>query len=117
MKGLLVPLNSSQVVIFTAGKLYPSSSATYDQRVYYSYVDGQVINIASNGSVSFGSVVRVTEGRNSLGMGPYMAAKVDNNRIVFGGLNSTWGSRTSQYEHPGAMMIQVSGNNMWTELN
>ena len=117
VKGLLVPLNSSQVVIFTAGKLYPSSSATYDQRVYYSYVDGQVINIASNGSVSFGSVVRVTEGRNSLGMGPYMAAKVDNNRIVFGGLNSTWGSRTSQYEHPGAMMIQVSGNNMWTELN
>ena len=64
-------------------------------------------------SVSFGPVVRVTEGRSSLGMGPYMAAKVDNNRIVFGGMNSTWGSKTNKYEHPGAMMIQVSGNNMW----
>ena len=46
VEGLLVPLNSTQVVVITADRLYsPSSDATYDQRVHYSYVDGQVINL------------------------------------------------------------------------
>ena len=113
VKGLFVPLNTSQVVIFNTGKIpYDSDTKAYKYKYNNSYVDGQVINISGSGSVSFGPVVRITEGYNALGRGPFMAAKVDNNRIVFGGMNANKSTGSTKYEKPGAMMISVNGNNL-----
>ena len=110
VEGLLVPLNSTQVVVLTTGiPPYDDDTMSHEDKYNRSYVDGQVINISSNGSVSFGPVIRLTSGRNALGVGEIMAAKVDNNRIVLGGASRIY---KAKYDNIGAMMIRVNGNSL-----
>ena len=99
----ITPLNSTQAVGFVIGRNpFDKETMDYDLKYNNSYVKAQVINVSSNGQVTFGPLTTLTNGYDGLGAGGMRAVKISNNKILFAGLSYRNKNSNIQYGRAGA---------------